>query len=87
MPEQKPYTHVRLILDKSDALNRYEIRVSHYVEFDENPGRRAINKKPSKKAALEIAKEIARREKARSRIVQVMPGFVAFVVCSGVILW
>lgn len=65
MPDRKPYTHVRLIFDKIDPLNRYEIRVSHYVEFDEDPGRRAVTGKPSKKQALEIAQEIARREKAK----------------------
>lgn len=65
MPERKPYTIVRLMFDKDDPLDRYEIRVSHFVEFDENPGRRAVTGKPSKKQALEIAKEIARREKAK----------------------
>lgn len=65
MPERKPYTHVRLILNESDALDRYEVRVSHFVEWDESPGRRAVTGKPSKAEALEIAKEIARRERAK----------------------
>lgn len=66
MPDRKPYTHVRLILDEGNALDRYEIRVSTFVEFDENAGRRAVTGKPTKKQALEIAKEIAKREKARN---------------------
>ena len=65
MPDRKPYTYVRLILDEGDALNRYEIRVSTFVEFDDNPGRRAVTGKPTKKQALEIAKEIAQRERAK----------------------
>ncbi|MDB5584821.1 MAG: hypothetical protein JWR80_9997 [Bradyrhizobium sp.] len=64
MERSKPYTHVRLILDEG-GIARYEIRVSTFVEFDENPGRRAINGKPSKEEAIEIAKEIARREQAK----------------------
>lgn len=66
MPERKPYTVVRLLFDKDDPLDRYEIRVSHYVEWDENPGRRAVTGKPSKAEALEIAKQIARRERDRN---------------------
>lgn len=64
MPERQPYTHVRLILDDG-PLNRFEIRTSIFVEFDDNHGRRAITGKPTKKQALEIAQEIARREQAR----------------------
>ena len=66
MTDRKPYTYVRLIFDENDALNRYEIRVSTFVEFDDDAGRRAVTGKPTKEQALEIAKEIARSEKARS---------------------
>lgn len=65
MPDRKPYTHVRLILDDG-PLERYEIRVSHFIEFDDNPGRRAVTGKPTKKQALVMAQEIARREKAKT---------------------
>ncbi|WP_038946811.1 hypothetical protein [Bradyrhizobium genomosp. III] len=65
MPE--PYTHVRLICCDDGGLNhRYEIRVSTFVQFDENPGRRSITGHPSKKEAEEIAKEIARSERKRT---------------------
>lgn len=64
MPERKTYTHVRLILDDG-PLNRFEIRTSTFVEFDDNNGRRAVIGKPTKKQALEIAQEIARREQAK----------------------
>jgi len=67
MPEPKPYTHVRLICcDDGDLNHRYEIRVSTFVQFDENAGRRSITGQPSKKEAEEIAKEIARSERART---------------------
>ena len=66
MPDRQPYTHVRLILDEG-GIARYEIRVSTFVEFDDDAGRRAVTGKPTKKQALEIAKEIARSEKARTR--------------------
>ena len=67
MPEPKPYTHVRLICCDDGELNyRYEIRVSTFVQFDENPGRRSITGHPSKKEAEKIAKEIARNERART---------------------
>jgi hypothetical protein len=59
LPEPKPYTRVRLIEDKNRP-GRYEVRVSTYVEFDENPGRRAISGKPDKEQALKTAKAIAR---------------------------
>lgn len=65
MPDRKPYTHVRLILDEG-GIARYEIRVSTFVEFDENAGRRAVTGKPTKEQALEIAKEIARSERVRT---------------------
>ena len=62
-----PYTHVRLICsDDGDLNHRYEIRVSTFVQFDENPGRRSINGLPSKKEAEEIAKKIARNERDRA---------------------
>jgi hypothetical protein len=64
MPDRKPYTHVRLILEE-EPLRRYEVRVSHYVEYDDNPGRRAVTGKPTKEEALEQAREIARAEQAK----------------------
>ncbi|MDH2343245.1 hypothetical protein [Bradyrhizobium sp. SSUT77] len=67
MPDPKPYTHVRLICTDDDGLNhRYEIRVSTFVQFDENLGRRSITGHPSKEQAEEIAKAIARSERART---------------------
>lgn len=65
MPESKTYTYVRLLEDKG-GIARYEVRTSTFIEYDENPGRRAVNGKPDKKRALEIAQEIARSEKART---------------------
>ncbi|MCS3725934.1 hypothetical protein [Bradyrhizobium betae] len=63
----EPYTHVRLICSDDGGLNhRYEIRVSTFVQFDENPGRRSISGLPSKKQAEEIAKKIARSERDRT---------------------
>ncbi|MFK4507660.1 hypothetical protein IQ17_03317 [Bradyrhizobium daqingense] len=65
MPE--PYTHVRLICSDDGGLNhRYEIRVSTFVQFDENAGRRSISGLPSKNEAEEIAKAIARSERDRT---------------------
>lgn len=64
MPDKKPYTHVRLIEDKG-PLERYEIRISTFVEFDENAGRRAVTGKPDKKQALQIAREIAKAMRVR----------------------
>lgn len=61
----KPYTHVRLIQD-DDKLHRFEIRVSTFIEYDDNAGRRAVNGKPTKKQALEEAQRIARNEKVRT---------------------
>lgn len=66
MPEIKTYTHVTL-KDHSDPLiERFEIRVSTFIEYETDPGRRAVNKKPTKKRAEEIAKEIARSERIRT---------------------
>lgn len=64
LPDQKPYNYVRLYEDKG-GIERYEVRLSTYIEFDENPGRRAISGLPDKKRALEIAKEIARSRRAQ----------------------
>lgn len=61
----KPYTHVRLIQD-DDILHRFEVRVSTFIEYDDNAGRRAVNGKPTKKQALEEAQRIARNEKVRT---------------------
>lgn len=67
MPDRKPYTHVRLILhDDGDLVQRYEVRVSTFVDFDSNAGRRAVTGHPTKKQAEEIAKEIARSERGRT---------------------
>lgn len=67
MPDQKPYTNVRLILDDDGNIKqRFEIRVSTFIEFDDNAGRRAVSGLPTKKQAMEIAQEIARRERART---------------------
>jgi hypothetical protein len=65
MPDHKSYTHVRLILDDG-IRERYEVRVSTFIEFDDNAGRRAISGKPTKKQAENIAKEIARSERVRT---------------------
>lgn len=62
MPNRKPYTHVRLIEDNG-AKPRYEVRISIFVEWDEDAGRRAVTGKPTKEQALEQAKEIAREER------------------------
>lgn len=64
MPDRKPYTHVRLILEE-EPLHRYEVRVSIYVEYDDNPGRRAVTGKPTKEQALEQAKKLAREEQEK----------------------
>lgn len=65
MPNHKPYTHVRLILDDGPKL-RFEIRVSTFIEYDDNAGRRAVSGKPTKKQALVQAQEIARSERTRT---------------------
>jgi hypothetical protein len=62
LPTPKPYTHVRLI-DDAGPMDRYEIRVSTFIEYDDDPGRRAINGKPTKERALQMAKEIARQKR------------------------
>lgn len=65
MSDQKPYTHVRLIRDDGPR-HRFEIRVSTFIEFDDNAGRRAISGKPTQAQALDQAKEIARSERIRT---------------------
>lgn len=66
-PDPKPYTYVRLICSDDGGLNqRFEVRVSTFIQFDDDPGRRAVNMKPTKAQAMEIAKEIARSELART---------------------
>lgn len=65
MPNHKPYTHVRLILDDGPKL-RFEIRVSAFIEFDDMAGRRAISGKPDRKRAMQQAQEIARSERIRT---------------------
>ncbi|MFZ5692427.1 MAG: hypothetical protein ACOY5F_14355 [Pseudomonadota bacterium] len=54
-------TTVRLIQHEES----FEARVSTFVYFDDNPGRRSINGRPSRQDAEEQAKEIARAERAR----------------------
>ncbi|MHB0785602.1 hypothetical protein [Bradyrhizobium sp. 5.13L] len=54
-------TIVRLIPHEES----FEVRVSTFVYFDDNPGRRSINGRPSRQDAEEQAKEIARAERAR----------------------
>lgn len=67
MPEIKTYTHVRLIQDDDGNIKqRFEIRVSTFIEFDDNAGRRAVSGQPTRERALEMALEIARRERART---------------------
>lgn len=67
MPNHKPYTHVRLIQDDDGNIKqRFEVRVSTFVEFDDNAGRRAVSGLPTKKQAMEIAQEIARSERIRT---------------------
>jgi hypothetical protein len=67
MPDQKPYTHVRLILSNDGHINqRYEVRVSTFVQFDDDAGRRAVTGAPTKAEAEETAKEIARSERIRT---------------------
>lgn len=65
--QQKPYTHVRLIRHCDGGLNqRFEIRVSTFVQFDDNAGRRAVTGHPTQKQAEQTAKEIARSERMRT---------------------
>jgi hypothetical protein len=62
LPTPKPYTHVRLIEDKHQ-IDRFEVRVSTFIEFDDNAGRRAISGLPTRDEALQMAKEIARAKR------------------------
>ncbi|KYK44526.1 hypothetical protein A1D31_14095 [Bradyrhizobium liaoningense] len=55
-------TVVRLIQHEES----FEVRVSTFVYFDDNPGRRSINGRPSRQDAEHQAKEIARAERART---------------------
>jgi len=64
MPKPETYTHVRLIEDK-ERIPRFEIRVSTFIEFDENPGRRAISGKPSREEAMKIAQDLAREAQSK----------------------
>lgn len=67
MPDPKTYTHVRLIQDDDGNIKqRFEIRVSTFIEFDDNAGRRAVSGQPTKQQALEMAQRIARRERIRT---------------------
>lgn len=61
----KPYTHIRLIADDGPK-SRFEVRVSTFIEFDDNAGRRAISKMPTREQALDLAKQIARNEQSRT---------------------
>lgn len=64
LPDPKPYSYVRLYEDKG-GIARYEVRVSTYIEFDDNAGRRAISGLPSKTQALQQAKELARSRRTQ----------------------
>ena len=64
MTDQKTYTHVRLTEDKHQ-IARFEVRISTFIEFDEDPGRRSISGKPTREEALKIAREIAREAKLK----------------------
>jgi hypothetical protein len=67
MPDPKPYTYVRLICsDDDDLKQRFEVRVSTFIEFDDNAGRRAVNMKPTKEQAMKIAQDLARSELERT---------------------
>lgn len=65
IPSPQPYSHVRLIADDG-IKSRFEIRVSTFIEFDDNAGRRAVSNKPTRKQALEQAKQLARSERVRT---------------------
>ncbi|MGJ5032287.1 hypothetical protein ACQR1I_35995 [Bradyrhizobium sp. HKCCYLS2038] len=54
-------TIVRLIKHEES----YEVRVSTFIYFDENEGRRAITGRLSPEAAEEQAKQLARAEQAQ----------------------
>ena len=56
-------TVVRLI----KHAESYEVRVSTFIYYDEDPGRRSINGRPSPENAEERAKQIARAERARTK--------------------
>lgn len=65
MPDKKPYTYVR-IKEQKTGLVRIEVRVSTYIEYDENPGRRAISGLPSRDEAIKTAKRLAEAEIVRT---------------------
>jgi hypothetical protein len=65
IPIPQPYTYVRLLADDGPK-SRFEVRVSTFIEFDDNPGRRAISGHLSRAQALEQAKQIARNERVRT---------------------
>jgi len=56
-------TTVRLIKHEES----YEVRVSTFIYYDDNAGRRSITGRLSEKQALEQAKMIARAERAKAR--------------------
>lgn len=56
-------TIVRLI----KHAESYEVRVSTFIYYDDDPGRRSINGRPSSENAQERAKQIARAERARTK--------------------
>ena len=66
MPEIKTYTWVTLREDPEPLKSRYEIRVSTFVEFDDDPSTRGVTGKPTKEQALERALEIAKAERDRT---------------------
>jgi hypothetical protein len=52
-------TTVRLIKQEES----YEVRVSTFFYFDDNAGRRSINKRPTPEAALEQARAFAKQQR------------------------
>ena len=67
MQEKRPYANVRLIQHDDGNLNqRFEIRVSTFVQFDDNADRCAISGHPTKEKALELALQIARCERIKT---------------------
>jgi hypothetical protein len=54
-------TEIRLIKHNES----YEVRVSRYFYFDDDKGRRSINKRMSPTEAEQAAKEFARAERER----------------------
>lgn len=54
----KPHRVVRLIQHEES----FEVRVSHFVYFDDDAGRRAVSGRLTREAALDQAQQLARDE-------------------------